>query len=96
LGAPEDGWDQRPKHVELIGIFNKPLLLHPVGVYIIHINDARSNKYQGSLPRSQQPISCSARKPDSSRAQTPPHFAWVRQEILKRTDWILEINSLCH
>ena len=44
--APEDGRDHRPKHVELIGIINKPLLLHLVGVYIIYINDARSNKYQ--------------------------------------------------
>ena len=26
--ALEDGRDQRPKHVELIGIINKPLLLH--------------------------------------------------------------------
>ena len=47
--APEDGRDQRPKHVELIGIFNKLLLLHLVGVYIIYINDARSNKYQIQL-----------------------------------------------
>ena len=46
LSAPEDGRDQRPKHVELIGIINKLLLLHLVGVYIIYINDARSNKYQ--------------------------------------------------
>ena len=30
---PEDGRDQRPKHVELIGIINKPLLLDLVGVY---------------------------------------------------------------
>ena len=44
--APEDGRDHRPKHVELIGIINKPLLLHLVGVYIIYINDAQSNKYQ--------------------------------------------------
>ena len=29
--APEDGRNHRPKHVELIGIINKPLLLHPVG-----------------------------------------------------------------
>ena len=29
--APEDGRDQRLKHVELIGIINKPLLLHLVG-----------------------------------------------------------------
>ena len=29
--APEDGRDQRSKHVELIGIINKPLLLHLVG-----------------------------------------------------------------
>jgi hypothetical protein len=35
--APEDGRDQRPKHVEVIGIINKPLLLHLVGVYIIYL-----------------------------------------------------------
>jgi hypothetical protein len=34
--APEDESDHRPKHVELIGIINKPLLLHLVGVYIIY------------------------------------------------------------
>jgi hypothetical protein len=45
-GAPEDGRDQRPKHVVLIGIINKPLLLYLVGIYVIYINDARSNKYQ--------------------------------------------------
>ena len=44
--APEDGRDQRPKHVELIGVINKMLLLHLVGVYIIYINDSRSNKYK--------------------------------------------------
>ena len=44
--APEDVRDQCPKNVELIGIINKPLLLHLVGVYIIYINDAGSNKYQ--------------------------------------------------
>ena len=38
--APENGRDQRPKHVELIEIINKPLLLHLVGVYIIYINYA--------------------------------------------------------
>ena len=42
----EDGRDQSPKRVKLIGIINKPLSLQLVGVYIIHINDARSNKYQ--------------------------------------------------
>ena len=42
--APEDGRDQRPEHVELIGIINKPLLLHIVCVYIIYINDSRSKK----------------------------------------------------
>ena len=31
--APEDGRDHHPKHVELIGNINKPLL-HLVGVYI--------------------------------------------------------------
>jgi hypothetical protein len=44
--AHEDKRDHRPKHVELFGIINKPLLLHLVGVYIIYINDARSIKYQ--------------------------------------------------
>ena len=34
--APEDGRVHRPKHVELIGIVFKPLLLHVVGVYIIY------------------------------------------------------------
>jgi len=29
--APEDGRNHRPKHVQLIGIVNKPLLLHLVG-----------------------------------------------------------------
>ena len=29
--APEDGRGHRPKHVELVGIINKPLLLHLVG-----------------------------------------------------------------
>ena len=36
--APEDGRVQRPKHVELIGIINKPLLLHLVLVYVIYLN----------------------------------------------------------
>jgi len=35
--APEDGRNHRPKRVELIGIINKPLLLHLVGVYIITV-----------------------------------------------------------
>ena len=34
--APEDGRDQPPKHVELIGIINKPLLWHLVDVYVIY------------------------------------------------------------
>jgi hypothetical protein len=32
--APEDGRDHRSKHFELIGIINKPSLLHLFGVYI--------------------------------------------------------------
>jgi len=35
--APEDGGFHHPKHVELIGIINKLLLLHLVVVYIIYI-----------------------------------------------------------
>jgi len=33
--VPEDGRNYRPKHVELIEIINKLLLLHLIGVYII-------------------------------------------------------------
>ena len=29
--APEDGRNYRPKHVGMIGIINKPLMLHLVG-----------------------------------------------------------------
>ena len=39
--VPEDGRDRRPKHVELIGIINKPLFLHVVGVYIIYFHNKR-------------------------------------------------------
>ena len=44
--APED---HSPKHVELIGIIHKPLLLHLVDVYVIYVNGARSSKYQSSI-----------------------------------------------
>ena len=43
--APEDGQDHRPKHVELIGIINKPLLLHLVGVYIICSTNVQIQKF---------------------------------------------------
>ena len=40
FSAPEDGQNNCPKHVELTGIINKPLLLHLVGclyyLYFIH------------------------------------------------------------
>ena len=36
--APEDGQKNCPKHVELTGIINKPLLLHLVGC-LYYIND---------------------------------------------------------
>ena len=41
-GALEDGRDQCPKHVELIGIINKQLLLHLFGVYIIYLESVCS------------------------------------------------------
>ena len=35
--APEDGQNKCPKHVELNGIINKPLLLHLVGcIYYLY------------------------------------------------------------
>ena len=44
--SPEDGQNYRPKHVELIGIINKPLLLHLVGCLYYGISDARSYKHK--------------------------------------------------
>ena len=39
--APEDGQNNCPKHVELIGIINKPLLLHLDGcLYYLYAEDA--------------------------------------------------------
>jgi hypothetical protein len=34
--APEDGQNNCPKHVQLIGIINKPLLLHLVSLYYLY------------------------------------------------------------
>ena len=42
----EDGQNNCPKHVELSGIINKPLLLHLVGCLYYFISDARSYKNQ--------------------------------------------------
>ena len=44
--ASEDGRNNCPKHVELIEIINKPLLLHLVGCLYYCISDARSYKRQ--------------------------------------------------
>jgi hypothetical protein len=44
--APEDGRNYRPKHVELIEIANKLLLLRLVGCLYYCIGDARSLKHQ--------------------------------------------------
>jgi len=43
---PAEGRNYRPKHVELIGIINKLLLLHLVGCLYRCIRDARSHKHQ--------------------------------------------------
>ena len=47
--APEDGRVHRSKHVELIGIINKPLLLRLVGVYIIYNTVSLWNRKIGFL-----------------------------------------------
>jgi len=44
--APEDGRNYRPKHVELIEIINKLLLLHLVGCLYCFTSDARSHRHQ--------------------------------------------------
>ena len=47
--ASDDGRNYRPKHVELIGIINKPLLLHLVVCLYYCISDARSYKYETTI-----------------------------------------------
>ena len=44
--APEDGQNYRPKHVELIEIISKPLLLHLVDCLFCCISDARSHEHK--------------------------------------------------
>ena len=44
--APENGRNYRPEYVELIGIINKPLLLHVFGCLYYCISDAWSYKHQ--------------------------------------------------
>ena len=44
--APVDGRNYSPKHVELIGIINKPLLFHLFGCLYYCIIDTRSYKHQ--------------------------------------------------
>ena len=47
--VPEGGQNNRPKHVELTGIINKPLLLHLVGCLHYCVSDARSYKHHFQL-----------------------------------------------
>jgi hypothetical protein len=44
--VPEDRRNHRPKHVELIGIINKPLLLHLVGCLYYFVSMMHGQKYQ--------------------------------------------------
>jgi len=44
--APEDGRNYRPKHVKLIEITNKPILLHLVACLYYCFRDARPHKHQ--------------------------------------------------
>ena len=48
LRAPQDGRNYRPKHVEVIGIINKLLLLHLDGCLYDCISDVRSYKNQSN------------------------------------------------
>ena len=49
--APEDGQNNCPKHVELTGIINKPLLLHRLSVlFIFHYIFLRLAKQSQFIP----------------------------------------------
>jgi hypothetical protein len=55
--APEDGRNHRPKYVQLIGIINKPLLLHLVGcLYYVETRVFKQKLYvyRGSRKQLQQ------------------------------------------
>ena len=48
--AAEDGRDHRPKHVEPIGIINKPLLLHLVGcLYYLYLYENFKGNMKGKI-----------------------------------------------
>ena len=50
-GAPEDGQNNCPKHAELTGIINKPLLLHLVGcLYYLYLFFFRLAKPSQCIP----------------------------------------------
>jgi hypothetical protein len=42
--APEDGQNNCPKHVELIGIINKQLMLHLVGCLLYYVTTVAAYK----------------------------------------------------
>jgi len=48
--APEDGQNNCPKHVELIGIINKPLLLYLVGCLYYLLYDTHVEGTGCSVP----------------------------------------------
>ena len=53
--VPEDGQNNSPKHVELTGIIDKPLLLHPVGClfylyFIIFLRLAKQSQFIDPYP----------------------------------------------
>jgi hypothetical protein len=82
--APEDGQNNFPKHVELTGITNKPLLLHLVGVYIIYILIVFINIAEPEAYRPHQSVLVTSKTPHQSEMFCVLHgrmHQWEDQQV---------------
>jgi len=69
--APEDGRNYRPKHVELIEITNKLLLLNLVGCLYCFIIDARSHKHKKEPKKLLDPLTLEGKDVPQRRGKVP-------------------------
>ena len=100
--APEEGRDHRPKHVELIGIINKPLLLQLVGVYIIYDRVCNAEGFGLLLAKVCDPIAaltlCKQNHPLklSAHISRTAVLCLIRDVVLKRAKMDLETILVSH
>ena len=89
--APEDGQNNLPKHAELNGIINQPLLLHLVGclhnLYIIYYESfhVSVHKNMHSFPKKLQSLVV-CRKPAEYKT-LPRSNSWINYTQTMRVAW---------